>query len=105
MTTPPEPQNPPPPPPADTGLGERVGRLEAGQQTILGRLDQLLAGSPRQPQAAPENPAVAIQEEIRRQLAAQASPAPPAPAGPPPPETPPVAQARKVSKAIWGSDL
>lgn len=99
MTTPPEPA----PPPADTGLDQRVSTLETGQQTILSKLDQLLTG-PEQP-AEPEQPAVSISEEIRRQLAERdakakkdkpAEPAAPAAIEPEKPPVPPVLRRHKI---------
>jgi hypothetical protein len=107
VTTPPE------PPPADSGLGERVSSLEAGQTSILGKLDQLLgAGGPADPPATEaERPEVNISEEIRRQLAdarkADAKRAPAAPAAPSAAELTekaPKAPVRRVTKMMWGSD-
>lgn len=55
---------------------KRIGDLEAGQQTILGKLDQLLGGNPPKAAAggdAPQapRPPANIAEEIRQQLDAR----------------------------------
>lgn len=105
MTTPPAAD-----PPADAGLGARVGALEAGQTSILGKLDQLLAGPGDPPETEPERPEVNIAEEIRRQLAATRKAEPKAPAAPAAPspaelaEKQPKAPVRRVTRLIWGDD-
>ena len=94
MTTP-EPEAP------DTGLGQRVGALEQGQQSILSRLDQLLAGP--EPEPEPGRPEVNIVDEIRRQLderdrKAKPKTEPAAKAAPEPeqPPVPPVLRRHKI---------
>jgi cell division septation protein DedD len=63
----------PSPAPEGGGLGERVSALESGQQTISGKLDEVLGFLKREPDppaspAGPERPEVSIADEIRRQL-------------------------------------
>ena len=85
----------------DTGLGQRVGALEQGQQSILSRLDQLLAGP--EPEPEPGRPEVDIVDEIRRQLderdrKAKPKTEPAAKAAPEPeqPPVPPVLRRHKI---------
>lgn len=98
-----------PAPAADSGLADRVGRLEDGQATILGRLDQLISGgqAPAAPAAA-ERPEVGISQEIRDGLAAINSKldkqAPAAPAKEELAEQAPVAPARWIERKFWGAE-
>jgi hypothetical protein len=94
-----------PAPEPDSGLDQRVAKLEEGQTSILSKLNQLLTGPVDPPE--PERPEINIQEEIRRQLAAarakdkpKAEPA----AARPEPEQPPKPPIRRVTKLIWGDD-
>jgi uncharacterized protein YceH (UPF0502 family) len=66
---PPEPEPPESEPPAaeSQDLSKRVDSLEAGQNTILSKLDQLLGGKPAAPADAPA-PAGNVADEIRAQL-------------------------------------
>lgn len=51
---------------------KRIADLEAGQQTILGKLDQLLGGKPAEPDGKTGTPPPSnIAEEIRQQLDAR----------------------------------
>jgi len=86
----------------DTGLDQRVGALEQGQQSILSRLDQLLTGPADEP-AGPERPEVNIVDEIRKQLderdrKAKPKTEPAAKAAPEPeqPPVPPVLRRHKI---------
>lgn len=106
MTTPPPPEGPSSPP-ADGALADRVGKLEQGQTSIMGKLDQLLTGQ-QQPAAptAPERPEVGITQEIRDGLAAINTKLEQRPAAPAAEvaETPPTPPVRKITKFLWGGD-
>jgi hypothetical protein len=97
----------------DPGLESRVGALESGQQSIIGKLDQLL-GAGNVSRETTEPPAVDVAEEIRRQLekrdrkAAAAAAAPAAPAAPDPKELAektPAPMARRVEKIMGWAEL
>jgi hypothetical protein len=98
----------PEPAPGGDGLDGRVSALESGQQTIMGKLDQLLGFHDKKPAppAEPERPEVSIAEEIRRQLSERDAKAPPAPDKAPAaePEKPPKPPARRVTRAMWGDE-
>jgi hypothetical protein len=96
------------------GLEARVSGLEAGQQGLAGKIDQILGiiqgGGGRQPEAKAPAPAGNVADEIRQQLdlidrekkgrdeieglktkVAELS------------ETPPEPQPRRVEKFMWGA--
>lgn len=88
-------------PAPDTGLSDRVGALETGQQSILDKLDQLLTGPDTAPE--PERHEVSIADEIRKQLDERDRRKPkaePAPKAEPEPEQAPVPMVRRVEKIM-----
>jgi hypothetical protein len=70
----PKPPPPPPAPPAGGALEDRVAGLEAGQQSLSGKVDQVLAalGGGKDPAPAGDGkdpaPAGGVAAEIRQQL-------------------------------------
>jgi len=100
MTTPPD-------PPPDSSLDQRVASLENGHATILGKLDQLLGSQAPAAPASPERPEIGITQEIRDGLAAingKLDQRPAAPAAADLAEQPPKPPARRITRALWGSD-